>query len=112
MQEQLQREPPTEDPGMWKQISVLLGPAVPFLWISFSGFLITSFYQIVQTIYNFFMRKVYCSMTLRSNDDMYGVLQKYLTEKGFLSGGSLTQMKAQIKKKEFVWWWSRAKKKT
>ena len=35
----------------------------------------------------------------------------YLTKKGYLKG-SMTQMKCQVKKKEFTWWYNRSKEES
>ena len=65
-----------EDPqsGFWGDLFVAMEPAVPFLWLSFSGFMITSFYQAFNFAYNMITRRVYCSITIRSNDEIYKIV--------------------------------------
>jgi hypothetical protein len=103
-----QREPPLNDGDFWTEVQVALTPVIPFLWISLSGFMITSFYTMANMVWEWITRKIYCSLTIRSNDDIYKIVINFLTEKELLTG-SLTQMKAQEKKKDWVWWWAQAK---
>lgn len=49
-----------------------------------------------------------CSITIHSVDPLYLTAIEFLTEKGFLQG-SMSQMKAQLKKKKWVWWWLQSK---
>jgi mitochondrial chaperone BCS1 len=69
------------------------------------------FYYVISFIYNEMRRRITCSITIQSSDDVYKMVLNYLTQKGYLKG-SMTQMKCQIKKKEYTWWYNRSKEES
>ena len=68
-------------------------------------------YYVYNVVYEYIRRRLVCSITINGSDDIYKMVIKFLTEKGFLQG-SMTQMKCQLKKKKFTWWWARSKEET
>lgn len=65
-------------------------------------------YYVFNLIYDYIRRSVVCSITVNSSDDVYKIVIHFLTAKGYLQG-SMTQMKCQLKKKKWTWWWNRSK---
>ena len=75
--------------------------------MSFSGIIITAFYYLQDQISGFFFRRVACSITLDNKDEIFKIVRRFLTEKGFLKG-SMTQMKCNDANKKLKWWqWRR-----
>jgi len=81
--------------------------AQTFILFAFS----TLFYYVITFIYNEGRKRITCSLTIQSSDDVYKMTLNYLTQKGHLKG-SMTQMKCQIKKKEYTWWFNRSKEES
>ena len=77
-------------------------------YVSFSGFIMSMIYFVFNYVYTSIRRKMTCSITISSSDDVYRMVLDFLASKGFLAG-SMTQMKCQLKKKGFTWWWNRSK---
>lgn len=77
-------------------------------YVSFSGFIMSMIYFVFNYVYNSIRRKLTCSITITSGDDIYKMMIDFLSSKGYLQN-SMTQMKCQLKKKSFTWWWQRSK---
>lgn len=78
------------------------------LFVTLSGFAMSMVYYLFNLAYDQVRRRLVCSITINSSDDIYKMVISYLTQKGFLQG-SMTQMKCQLKKKKWTWWWQRSK---
>ena len=74
------------------------------MYVSFSGFVMSMIYFVFNFAYETVRRQLTCSITLSSSDAIYKMVINFLTQKGFLKG-SMTQMKCQLKKKKWTWWW-------
>ena len=53
-----------------------------FILFAFSGL----FYYIISVLYNEGRRRITCSITIQSSDDVYKMTLNYLTQKGYLKG--------------------------
>ena len=77
-------------------------------YVSFSGFIMSIVYFCFNFVYTSIRKKMTCSITISGTDDVYKMVLDLLNSKGYLSN-SMTQMKCQLKKKSFTWWWQRSK---
>ncbi|CDW85975.1 mitochondrial chaperone bcs1 [Stylonychia lemnae] len=91
-----------------KQDEQFMQMTYTLIYMSFSGFVMSIIYMAFNYVYEQIRRKLTCSITISSNDDIYKIILDYLSSKGLLSS-SMTQLKCQLKKKGWTWWWNRSK---
>jgi hypothetical protein len=94
-------DPDQAEKEAWAMISTLIT-------VSLSGMLMSGFYFIFNYLYYKIRGRLMCSLSISSSDEIYKMTLDFLTAKGYLKG-SLTQLKCQMKKKGFTWWWTSAK---
>lgn len=81
------------------------------MYVSFTGFVMSTLYFIFNYVYTEIMRKTTCRITIHGNDAAYRLVIDFLKDKGFLQA-SMNQLKCQIKKKGHVYWWMRSRSET
>eukprot|EP00347_Sterkiella_histriomuscorum_P005490 403356416 len=74
------------------------------LFLTLSGFVLSWLYQAVDYAYQSIRKKLVCSITLASKDELFKIVRSYLTHAGYLKG-SMTELKVQPKKKKNAHWW-------
>ena len=79
--------------------------------ISLTTGLLSVAYFVLNELFNYLRKGLTSSITISSGNDIYHIVLEYLTLKGFLQQ-SMTQMKCQIQKKKWTWWWNRSKEDT
>lgn len=82
--------------------------AQTLIFVSLSGFAMSMVYYVFNLIYEQVRRRIVCSITINSSDDVYKMVIGFLTQKGYLQG-SMTQVKCQLKKKKHTWWYNMSK---
>ena len=68
-----------------------------------SGFIMSGVYFVYYAVYNFFLKRLTCSITINSGDEIFKIVRGFLIQKDYLKG-IMTDMKAQLKKKQLRWW--------
>jgi predicted helicase len=74
------------------------------LFMTISGFILNWLYRAFDYTYSEIRKKLVCSITLQSKDDLFKIVRSYLTHAGYLQG-SMTDLKVAPKKKKDAHWW-------